>query len=189
MVPSDNQRPEVSRKGTKCYVHQLLEKHCSVHGANSTPQREDDPAKVKKTDSDLESVVNGGQPREHTQSRLLTKKQLSDMAVGIRDMAKKLAHIQLKLKVKNVFILAKIHDDSLICRTRELVQWLLSNDTDKIIWIEKTLQDNEILDVQSLIKQDPAFEKRLKWWDSELCARKPHTFDIVIAVSNHHTKI
>lgn len=60
------------------------------------------------------------------QSRLLTKKQLSDMAFGIRELSKKLGHIRLKLKVKNVFILTKAHDETLIHKTREVVKWLLS---------------------------------------------------------------
>ena len=50
------------------------------------------------------------------------------MALGIRELAKKLAHLQLKLKVKNIFILAKAHDQTLIRYTRKLSGWLLEED-------------------------------------------------------------
>lgn len=62
------------------------------------------------------------------QSRLLTKKQISDMAFGIRELAKKLAHIKIKMSVRNVFILAKAHDETLIEKTREVAEWLLKQD-------------------------------------------------------------
>jgi NAD+ kinase len=78
----------------------------------------------RKQDKDPE----GNEPSQHVQSRLLTKRQLSEMAMGIRELAKKLAHLQLKLKIKNIFILAKVHDQTLIQHTRELAGWLLEKD-------------------------------------------------------------
>ena len=60
------------------------------------------------------------------QSRLLTKKELSDMAFGIRELSKRLSHFQLKLKVQNVFLLTKAHDESLIDLTKTMAEWLLS---------------------------------------------------------------
>lgn len=50
------------------------------------------------------------------------------MALGIRELAKKLAHLQLKLTIRNIFILVKAHDQSLIRYTRELAEWLLEKD-------------------------------------------------------------
>lgn len=61
-------------------------------------------------------------------SRLLTKKQISDMAFGIRELSKKLAQIRLKLHVKNIFILGKAHDETLIKHSREVTDWLLTKD-------------------------------------------------------------
>lgn len=68
---------------------------------------------------------NPDEQHDAVQSRLLTKKQISDMAFGIRELAKKLAHIRLRMSVKNVFVLAKAHDESLISNTREVAEWLL----------------------------------------------------------------
>ena len=63
-------------------------------------------------------------------SRLLTKRQLLDMASEIRDISKKLGSIKLKLNVKTVFLLTKAHDETLIVLTREIADWLLSKERD-----------------------------------------------------------
>lgn len=127
--------------------------------------------------------LSGSEEPRHTESRLLTKKQLSEMALGIRQLSKKLAHLQIKLKVKNIFVLTKARDQSLIGYTRELAQWLLEKDPTYNVYVENTLEKNEIFDAKGLLEKHPEFRGRLKWWDYELCQRKPHAFDIVIAVS------
>ena len=73
---------------------------------------------------------------EQTQhSRLLTKKQISDMALGIRELSKKLAQIRLKLHVKNIFILGKAHDETLIKHSRETADWLLTKDANYNVYV------------------------------------------------------
>lgn len=126
-------------------------------------------------------------PHSHAQetqhSRLLTKKQISDMAFGIRELSKKLAQIRLKLHVKNIFILGKAHDESLIKYTRETTDWLLTKNSGYRVYVEHTLEDNKIFDKKGLLEKDPSFDGRLKFWTDELCEQKPQTFDIVLAVS------
>lgn len=61
-------------------------------------------------------------------SRLLTKTQLADMTLGVRELSKQLGSVRLKLKVKTIFLLVKAHDESLVALSRELVDWLLSTD-------------------------------------------------------------
>ena len=63
-----------------------------------------------------------------THSRFLTKAQLSEMAWGVRELSKHLGGIRIKLHVRRIFILTKAHDETLIQNTREVVQWLLSED-------------------------------------------------------------
>ena len=149
-----------------------------------TPNHEGEVSIGRERDKDPEgTTLNGSQQKEHTQSRLLTKKQLSDMALGIRALSKKLAHLQLKLKVKNVFLLAKAHDSTLIHYTRELAEWLLSKKEENYtVYVENTLECDEDFDTKGLLGKNPCFDGRLRWWDNELCARSPQTFDIVIAV-------
>lgn len=61
-------------------------------------------------------------------SRLLTKKQLADMAWNVRELSKRLGGLRLKLKVKTVFLLTKAHDEDLIVYTRGVAEWLLSTE-------------------------------------------------------------
>lgn len=178
LVASDySARPKTPRKLTSCYVHQLLEKH-RVGDGTYTPSIEGVNA-AKRLDKD----PNGNEEARHTESRLLTKKQLSEMALGIRELSKKLAHLKIKLKVKNIFVLTKVHDQALIGCARELTRWLLEKDQNYSVYVENILEKEEAFDAKGMLADDPSFQGRLKWWDEELCQRKPHAFDIVIAVS------
>src|SRR6201999_2674463 len=116
-----------------------------------------------------------------TRSRLLTKKQLSDMALSVRNLAKKLSNLKVRLKIRTVFLLTKAHDRTLIAKTREVSRWLLSKERDVpyLVYVENTLKDNEIFDAQGLVEEDPSFGERLKYWDNELAKKHPHTFDFV----------
>ncbi|KKY27917.1 putative atp-nad kinase [Phaeomoniella chlamydospora] len=122
-------------------------------------------------------------------SRLLTKKQLSEMALGIRELSKKLASLKVRLKVRNVFLLTKAHDEELISITRGLAQWLLSQERDEpyIVYVEDTLKQNKIFDAEGLQKGNPNYEGRLKYWNNELTRRHPHTFDFVISLGGDGT--
>jgi NAD+ kinase len=124
-----------------------------------------------------------------THSRLLTKKQLSDMAMSVRTMAKKLSTIRVKLKIKTIFLLTKAHDKTLIKHTRSVVQWLLSKDrpVEYVVYVENTLQENASFDAKGLIEEQPSWEHRLKYWDNDLCKKRPHTFDFAISLGGDGT--
>lgn len=111
------------RREAACFVHELLEKERK--SKNSSRSKEvANPADHQRPDK---------APDDHgssTHSRLLTKKQLGDMARGVRELSKKLGSIRLKLKVKTVFLLTKAHDEDLIWYTRGVAEWLLSKDRD-----------------------------------------------------------
>lgn len=53
-------------------------------------------------------------------------------------------------------------------------------------YIESTLEDNKIFDATGLLEKNPSYQGRLKWWTNELCAQKPQTFDIILAVGPAH---
>jgi NAD+ kinase len=82
----------------------------------------------RKADKDPYGIDMNEAHNNHTESRLLTKKQLSDMALGIRELSKRLSHVKLKLNIKNIFLLVKAHDETLIAYTRKLAEWLLRKD-------------------------------------------------------------
>ena len=49
-------------------------------------------------------------------------------------------------------------------------------------YVEDTLEHNKAFDAEGLLASGNSFEGRLKFWTSELCAERPQTFDIVLAV-------
>lgn len=65
------------------------------------------------------------------------------MAFGIRELSKKLAQIRLKLHVKNVFILGKAHDETLIQHSRETTDWLLTKDKNYRVYVLLVIRDEK----------------------------------------------
>lgn len=48
-------------------------------------------------------------------------------------------------------------------------------------YVEQTLKDNAIFNAVELSARD-GFKGRLKFWTNDMCAQRPQTFDIVLAV-------
>jgi NAD+ kinase len=103
----------------------------------------------RKGDKDPHGQQMPSDNTQHTESRLLTKKQLSDMALGIRDLSKKLSHIKIKLNIRNIFLLVKAYDETLVEYTRELAQWLMKKDQGFTVYafiiIERTISRTNTL--------------------------------------------
>jgi NAD+ kinase len=105
-----------TKDGAACFVHALLEQQ-------PVP-------KISSLDNIAEAFRQTDAPGHvsETHSRLLTKKQLIDMAWGVRELSKRLGSIRLKLKVQTVFLLTKPHDEEVVEQTRNLTEWLLSKE-------------------------------------------------------------
>lgn len=187
-VPEVPSRQKAARNSSQCFVHKLVEK-------TSTG---DQPKVVDKLDggTSLPSISehNGVSPPQHdepraTHSRLLTKKQLSEMALNVRNMAKKLQTIKVKLNIKSIFVLTKAYDKTLVAKTRELTEWLLSSDraTRYTVYVENTMEDSECFDAKGLLENNPDFKGRLKYWDNELAKKRPHTFDFCVLLGGDGT--
>lgn len=167
---------------------------CHVHNGVEKSQAEPKLADIKEEEQtriDKPFMPNGDvSPQDRaTQSRLLTKKQLSDMAMSVRSLAKKLGSLRVKLKIRTVFLLTKAHDQTLIGKTREVAKWLLSKERDVpyTVYVENTLEKNEIFDAAGLLKDEPGCEGRLKYWDNDLARRRPQTFDFVVTLGGDGT--
>lgn len=112
-MPAQDVRSQGEHHPTaSCFVHQHL-KERQAHSAGHWT-------------SDKGSIG----PGNGLHSRLLTKAQLADMTLGVRELSKQLGSVRLKLKVKTIFLLVKAHDESLMALSRELVDWLLSTERD-----------------------------------------------------------
>ncbi|KAI3392650.1 hypothetical protein diail_5331 [Diaporthe ilicicola] len=137
-------------------------------------------------------------------SRLLTKKQLSEMAWGVRELSRRLGSMRLKFRVRNIFILTKVYDRDLIPKARELTRWLLDKERDVryTVYLERDLKANKQFNAEGLIeelKKDyiqageleeenaNAITKRLRWWDEHMCRTRPHTFDFAITLGGDGT--
>lgn len=169
-------------------VHKLVEKT----SLGQQPKVESKLADIREVENGVgPETANGPSSEENraTYSRLLSKRQLSDMAMSVRNLAKKLSNLKVKLKIKTVFLLTKAHDKTLIAKTREVARWLLSKDRDTpyLVYVENTLKDHKSFDAVGLIGEDPSYGERLKYWDNELARRHPHTFDFVVTLGGDGT--
>ncbi|KXX80921.1 NAD(+) kinase [Madurella mycetomatis] len=137
-------------------------------------------------------------------SRLLTKKQLSDMAWGVRELSRRLGSMRLKFRVKNIFLLTKIYDPELILKTRELCRWLLDREREVryTVYVDRELKENKRFDVAGLVEEvrmdyvasgevseeaSWGVAKRLRYWDEDMCRTRPHTFDFVVTLGGDGT--
>ena len=197
-VAKVTQQGAALRENTACFVHQLLERQRKERkGLALNHITEDNKVQDKHDDQ----AISADDHESTIHSRLLTKKQLSEMARGVRDLSKRLGSIRLKLRVRTVFLLTKAHDEKLIGNTREVADWLLSTERQVQYtvyvagmlskyggmltlsrYVEKTLENNRKFDAKGLLSQDTSREGRLKYWTNELCAKRPHTFDVVLTV-------
>lgn len=190
-------------KNTACYVHSLI----AGEWANPSSHM-DETEDVIRTLSDEEPNVDAKSPEEHNvvpvidgdnkilkpvptvlQSRHLTKRQLSDMAWNVRKLSKKLGSIKLKLTVKNVFIVSKTHDESLVSLTRQVTRWLLSKDRDSQynVYVERRLETHPDFGALQLVQEEPSAKRRLIYWDPKLAQDQPHLFDFVITLGGDGT--
>lgn len=181
-------------------IDPAIQAQCLVHKLVERTQRAHQPKVELKLDSinevrDEKSVVNGkASPKSEEEtraihSRLLTKKQLSDMAMSVRSLAKKLGRLKVKMNIKTVFLLTKAHDKTLIAKTRDVARWLLSKERDvqHTVYVEDTMKQNIIFDAAGLIAEDDTFPGRLKYWNNDLAKRRPHTFDFVVTLGGDGT--
>ncbi|KAG8530398.1 uncharacterized protein KY384_004900 [Bacidia gigantensis] len=174
---SSNER----RQKTACFVHSLLGKERVSHTSTRN--------QPKDLDVDSKMDKSMGNERLSQRSRMLTKRELSDMAWGVRELSKQLASVKLRLKGQTIFILTKVHDVTLIDKTREMVEWLLSKERNAsyVVYVEITLEHNPIFNAKGLVPKDPSRAGRLKYWTNDLAAKHPLTFDLVITLGGDGT--
>lgn len=169
-----------SYRNTACFIHTLLE------GQRRSPNGAGLVGHLHPSAEVAEQGPNG----TDVHSRMLTKRQLSDMAWGVRELSKHLGGIRMKLQVHRIFVLTKVYDESLIQNTRELVQWLLSDlhETEYTVYVEETLRDNKKFDAQSLLRDDGTSQSHcLQYWTNDMCRSNPQLFDFVVTLGGDGT--
>lgn len=205
--PKVRPNPAQDDKTTACYVHSLIASEWATPPNNLKDTEEvirtlkEDENELPSTDpkasdpDDLVSVVDGDNRGAFKptptiiESRHLTKRQLSDMAWNVRKLSKKLGSIKLKLTVKNIFVVSKAQDESLVSLTRKVTRWLLSKDRDSqyVVYVERRLETHPDFGALQLVQDEPSAEGRLKYWDPKLAQQQPHLFDFVITLGGDGT--
>lgn len=113
--------------------------------------------------------------------------------MSVRSLAKKLGSLKVKLKIRSIFLLTKIHDKTLIKKTRDVTRWLLSTQRDVryIVYVEDTMKAHPDFDAEGIVKEGhengEGWGERLKYWDDELARKHPHTFDFVVTLGGDGT--
>lgn len=138
-------------------------------------------------------------------SRLLTKKQLGEMAWGVRELSRRLGSVRLKFEARSIFILTKVFDAELVPKTRDITKWLLSKErgVQYTVWLQDSLKENKRFDLKGLfeeLRQEyieagelapdapiSVIEKRVRFWNENMCRTRPHTFDLVITLGGDGT--
>ncbi|KAG5980784.1 hypothetical protein E4U43_006702, partial [Claviceps pusilla] len=149
---------------------------------------------------------------EDVHSRMLTKKQLSDMAWGVRELSRRLSSMKIRFRVRSIFLLTKIYDQDLIPKTRQLTKWLLDKErhVPYVVYVQDKFRTNRKFDVAGIIDEvaqtyvaadanaqdaqntdlsaaKEGIARRLRYWDETMCKTRPHMFDFVITLGGDGT--
>ncbi|KAL5336587.1 ATP-NAD kinase-like domain-containing protein [Aspergillus crustosus] len=129
---------------------------------------------------------------EITDDEWLSHSRLLQTATGVREVSKQLQRRPIKRAVKNVMIVTKARDNSLVHLTREVSEWLLStprygSDLGVNVYVDAKLRHSKRFDAQGLVQKNPAYEHMLRYWTPDLCWTSPEKFDLVLTLGGDGT--
>lgn len=135
---------------------------------------------------DVQKVLDEMAEDDYSHSRLM------QTATGVREVSKQLQRKPLKRAVRNIMIVTRARDNSLVYLTRELSEWLLStprygNDLGVNVYVDAKLRHSKRFDAAGLLRKEPRFEKMLKYWTPDLCWSSPEKFDLVLTLGGDGT--
>lgn len=151
-----------------------LQSPCFYH------ERFDDAVDIDKV---LEEIKN---------DEWMSHSRLVQTATGVREVSKQLQRRPIKRAVRNVMIVTKARDNTLVLLTRELAQWLLrtpryGSDLGVNVFVDAKLRASKRFDAQGIVAENPRFQHMLKYWTPDLCWSKPEKFDLVLTLGGDGT--
>jgi NAD+ kinase len=134
-------------------------------------------------DKVLEEIAEEG---EFSHSRLM------HTATGVREVSKQLSRRPIKLAVRNVMVVTKARDHSLVKLTRDLTEWLLTtprygSDVGVNVYVDAKLRHSKRFDAKGLLDKNDRFQHMLKYWTPDLCWTSPEKFDLVLTLGGDGT--
>ncbi|KAK0840809.1 NAD(+) kinase [Friedmanniomyces endolithicus] len=122
----------------------------------------------------------------------LSHSRLMQTAASVREVSRQLQRRPLKRAVRNVMVITKARDNTLVSLTRQLAEWLLATprygkDVGVNVWVDSKLRKSKRFSVESLVESDPRYKDMLRFWTPALCLEQPELFDLVITLGGDGT--
>lgn len=172
------------RKKSTCMVHNLL-------NLDLPPEKRVGNYSPSESKTNLDTIL---EPKSRnvsqTNLQLMNKDALSEMVVSVRELSFNLSHLSMKLHLRNIFILSKIHDRGLVPITRDLALWLISLPSESgtiNVYVQDILREDEDFEYEKVVKRHPDKIKHLKFWTQQMCSKNPNLFDFVITLGGDGT--
>ena len=142
----------------------------------------------------FEEVINADRVMEEiaAEDDGMSHSRLLQTATSVREISKQLQRRPIKRPVRNVMIITKARDNSLVVLTRELAEWLMKtsryeSDLGVTVYVDAKLKTSRRFDASSLLASNPRYGKRLKYWTPDLCYSNPEQFDLVLTLGGDGT--
>lgn len=122
----------------------------------------------------------------------LSHSRLMQTAASVREVSRQLQRRSTKQAVKNIMIVTKARDNTLVELTRQLAEWLLvtpryGKDVGVNVYVDSKLRTSKRFDVESLYAKDAQFRNMLRFWSPGLCWASPELFDLVVTLGGDGT--
>lgn len=113
--------------------------------------------------------------------------KLAETAHGVRMISKNLSKTRVQFDTQNIMIVTKARDNSLVFLTREVTEYLLNNYPGLTIYVDYHLKGSKRLDVEGLVKENPQFKDKIKFWDRNFIQEHYGIIDLVITLGGDGT--
>ncbi|KAG7009996.1 NAD(+) kinase [Physcia stellaris] len=142
----------------------------------------------------FEEVINADRVMEEiaAEDDGMSHSRLLQTATSVREISKQLQRRPIKRPVRNVMIITKARDNSLVVLTRELAEWLMKtsrygSDLGVTVYVDAKLKSSRRFDASSLLASNPRYGQKLKYWTPDLCYSNPEQFDLVLTLGGDGT--